>query len=364
MEIFRETGLKRRSITLDLLRIFACIWVLTYHWQGNSGEFDVKYPFGTFDWAGIDGFFSLGFLGVDIFFILSGCVIANTVLNRDPANFLAARFWRLFPSIAIVSFLTMIIRLLQADQSFSQQKSDIYQGLTNATGLPLLSAISGGEHVFWIPATWTLPIEILFYFIMATAILLFGRLDLKNLVSYATVATLLLFFLRHNLSESFAIYFLFGILTYCVTSWHSLLRLFPILVIATYLASIQLLNRTQASFNIEGYSKIITQIFCLGFILCLGIVLLLKDLVIIKSDSIRNSIQTLALMTFPFYLLHASFGLQLIRLLSRLSLGFRASCFVTLFGLIFLSWTIVKFFEPAFRTIGRRLVTKAFSRLN
>jgi peptidoglycan/LPS O-acetylase OafA/YrhL len=365
MKIFSEAETRNRSAALDLLRIFACLWVCVFHWQGNSGEkiVHIKYPFGSLHWPVVPGFLSIGYMGVDIFFILSGCVIANTALNRDPAKFLAARFWRLFPSIFIVSLLTMGIRLLGKNQTFGQQKYNFGHGLLNATALPLFASISGGQHSFWIPDTWTLPVEFLFYFVMAAIIIIFGRLNLSRLTTYTIFSTLLLFFLRENLVKSFTIYFLFGILFYCINSWSSLIKLSPVLIIASYLLYAQVFDRIYFAFANGGHSRISAQIFSLIFVFTIGNILLLKDAIVIKSPQREKAVRLLALMTFPFYLLHASFGLQLVNLLYQHSIGFKFSCLVTFGVLIFLSWICVRFFEPAFRAKGRSLVAKVFLQL-
>jgi len=360
MQIFGDTDFKNRSIILDLLRIFACVWVCTYHWYGGSGEwlYVYKYPFPRLHWPIIDGIVRFGFIGVDIFFIISGCVIARTVLGRDSLKFLEARFWRLFPSIFIVSLVTMGIRLIQTNQSFGQQKYNLFQGIMHSTGIPILASISGGYHVFWIGDNWTLPIEVLFYFILATIIILFGKLDRKSLTTFATIAALMLFFLRNNLVEGFSIYFVFGILLYCVTSWRSLLRLFPVLFVAGYLLENEIYNRIQFRLIDGGHSRIFAEICAIGFVLGVGSVLLVRDYIVLKSEKKTNSIRMLSLMTFPFYLLHESFGLQFVNLLFRHSLDFRVSFFVTFVILLIMSWVLVKYLEPAMRSIGSQFMKR------
>lgn len=67
-----------RSIGLDIIRIFAAFWVVSFHWTGRGGfSPGLDYSLDLAFWPNwFEAFAAPGFLGVDIFFILSGTVIA------------------------------------------------------------------------------------------------------------------------------------------------------------------------------------------------------------------------------------------------------------------------------------------------
>lgn len=86
--------MKYRS-DIDGLRALAVIIVILFH-------------------AGIGGFNS-GFIGVDIFFVISGYLICNIILSgsKEPsfslANFYRRRLWRLQPSLLMMMAFSSVI---------------------------------------------------------------------------------------------------------------------------------------------------------------------------------------------------------------------------------------------------------------
>lgn len=95
----------RHLISLTRLRFFAAIWVVFYHWRA-PWEFDVD---------SVTQFLAMGRFGVDLFFILSGFVLAHVYLNAretgrfDFTRFLVARFARIWPlHMAVILFLVLV----------------------------------------------------------------------------------------------------------------------------------------------------------------------------------------------------------------------------------------------------------------
>ena len=83
---------------LDLLRAWAIVWVMLFHSYvvGGLGE--------RFAWLGNDGW-----MGVDLFFVLSGYLITGLLLDEfardrriDLRAFWARRVRRLFPALVLV----------------------------------------------------------------------------------------------------------------------------------------------------------------------------------------------------------------------------------------------------------------------
>ena len=87
------------------LRIIAALWVVTYHF--HLLDFEMYPSFLGF----LDPVTKAGFLGVDVFFVLSGFIITHTYLSRmgprlalRPAgSFLWARLSRMWPAFAAVT---------------------------------------------------------------------------------------------------------------------------------------------------------------------------------------------------------------------------------------------------------------------
>lgn len=142
----------KRILELDAVRAFAAINLLLFHF---TLVFQNKYGYSTP--LGFD--LPYGKYGVQLFFMLSGFVNAMTLLKkRDPKNFIAARFIRIFPSYWIVTLLNVI--LLSTFSMFAVTP-DVSQFAANMTVMPKLFG-----YDCWEPVTWTLQVEMLFYFVL------------------------------------------------------------------------------------------------------------------------------------------------------------------------------------------------------
>jgi peptidoglycan/LPS O-acetylase OafA/YrhL len=92
-------------LSLTRLRFFAALWVVFYHWRA-PWDFDVDAT---------TQLLAMGRFGVDLFFILSGFVLAHVYLRAREegrfnfARFLVARFARIWPlHIAVILFLLLV----------------------------------------------------------------------------------------------------------------------------------------------------------------------------------------------------------------------------------------------------------------
>jgi len=98
-------GYPAHLVSLTRLRFFAALWVVFYHWRA-PWQFDVD---------SVTQLLAMGRFGVDLFFILSGFVLAHVYLlareegRFDFARFLIARFARIWPlHVAVIFFLLLV----------------------------------------------------------------------------------------------------------------------------------------------------------------------------------------------------------------------------------------------------------------
>jgi peptidoglycan/LPS O-acetylase OafA/YrhL len=110
--------------SLDGLRGIAVILVLTRH-------FEVLAPQGLTGITFIDHFFRGGYLGVDIFFVLSGFLITSLLLNEHESHsrvrllrFYGRRSLRLLPALSILLLLYSLTTVIEG-QPFSSISSGV-----------------------------------------------------------------------------------------------------------------------------------------------------------------------------------------------------------------------------------------------
>src|SRR5436190_9331039 len=99
-----------------------------------------------------------GYLGVDVFFILSGFVILLTAYEKDAIGFTIARIVRLYPAYWICVTLTTVAVLLAGN---------IHRHLTPAqylANLTMAHSYFGVEDISGV--YWTLAVELKFYFLI------------------------------------------------------------------------------------------------------------------------------------------------------------------------------------------------------
>lgn len=146
---------KRRSTHiagLDLIRIGAALLVVFYHfayWNWyECGCVDTKFPsLVPYSWW--------GWIGVQIFFVISGFVIALSAEGRTANGFLRSRVLRLAPGLwffALLAFLVLLITRVEP--------------LPAATLLLLKSLVLWPVGPWVDGVYWSLTIEVLFYSIV------------------------------------------------------------------------------------------------------------------------------------------------------------------------------------------------------
>ena len=178
---------------LDGLRAIACILVLFFHSSFNS---TYKNSFIFLPFKG-------GYLGVDLFFVLSGFLITNILFNQYFSqgkivivNFLYKRFLRLYPPI-ILSTIIFLIPLLF--YSPNEAVSNMFFILTYSSDLVILfqKIFPILQYPLRFSHTWSLAIEeqfYLFYPFLLNYVLNYCKIKRINILS-SFYAFLILFLL-------------------------------------------------------------------------------------------------------------------------------------------------------------------------
>lgn len=137
---------------LDYLRFAAAMMVVAYHYfvfGVREGRIDVSL-------TPVAGVAKYGYLGVDLFFLISGFVIMNSARGKSPSKFAVSRARRLLPAF----WLSMLITAA-AVAAFGDRIGltvTLKQVVVNLSMVPLLLGQDPVDGVYW-----TLLYEVLFY---------------------------------------------------------------------------------------------------------------------------------------------------------------------------------------------------------
>ena len=154
----RASATPGQVVGLDLLRLAAALLVTVYHltyleWadphqRGSAAAAPFLAYVGWTPWV------DTGWVGVQIFFVISGFVIAYTANGRSPSAFVRSRVLRLLPGIWICATLSLVPLLLAGSP------------LTETIQRYLLSLVIFPTGPWVASSYWTLPVEVAFYALM------------------------------------------------------------------------------------------------------------------------------------------------------------------------------------------------------
>jgi len=141
---------------LDCLRLLAAAMVVLFHYLVNGindGKVATMSPNG---WA--TAWAKYGFLGVSLFFLISGFVITLSARGRTARQFAVGRFLRLYPAFWIAVAFTATITVLIGAPKFHVSAKEFVLNLTMFPGMLGVPLVDG--------VYWTLLCEIEFYLLV------------------------------------------------------------------------------------------------------------------------------------------------------------------------------------------------------
>ena len=156
-----------RFYEIDLLRFLAALAVVVYHYTFR-GYAEGHYSPLAFPKLG--RVTRYGYLGVELFFIISGYVVLLSAQGKTVRQFFLSRVTRLYPAFWVACTLTFLVKLLwgpgPADTAMSPQlHAGPLQYAVNLTMLPEFMHFGVMDGAYW-----SLTIEIIFYLLVAILI--------------------------------------------------------------------------------------------------------------------------------------------------------------------------------------------------
>ncbi|WP_030374184.1 acyltransferase family protein [Streptomyces rimosus] len=151
-----KSGRPQRIAALDGLRLLAALMVVAYHyiaisrsWSADgSNSFPKLFPFAAYGW-----------LGVQLFFLISGFVICMSCWGRPLGDFFVSRVIRVFPAYWLAIIATTLVVALVPGGLQPRKWHDV---LTNFTMLQEPLHVPHVDGVYW-----TLFAELRFYLLLA-----------------------------------------------------------------------------------------------------------------------------------------------------------------------------------------------------
>ncbi|WP_433501073.1 acyltransferase family protein [Sphaerimonospora sp. CA-214678] len=154
-----RTGKGRRLVELDALRFVAAFAVMSFHYLAASRSLWNEHPTTLF--SEVNRLTTLGILGVELFFLISGFVILMSVWGRTIGQFAISRVARLYPAYWFAVIVIFILYRFSGVSGFNP-KLDDGEYLLNLTMLQGAFGVGHAGSVFW-----SLWVELRFYVLVA-----------------------------------------------------------------------------------------------------------------------------------------------------------------------------------------------------
>ncbi|MDM0031484.1 acyltransferase [Variovorax sp. J22P271] len=350
---------------LDLLRFFAASMVAIFHLTTHYADLDEAIPF--------------GWVGVQIFFVLSGFVIANSSENVGAGRFLKSRVLRLYPAAMITTVIGAAL-------------------LWTGTGGPGVGRVAVENSFFirpvgpWIARSyWTLPIEMFFYLLVFALIRLNIHNRLERLAIFLSFLSIpynvyllggelawwddpgLIWnygpinipLIRHGQ------FFALGIFIWLASRNGGKMNHRFLFVLAAAMSAVEIWltasfetapargnDLTTSTLYLEALG---VWVLAVVFLYCsaVGVIRIPARQGAGRRPSLRSLLRTLGLATYPLYLVHESFAARIIPFLrDRGGLPDSLSVAGSYVATVIASVVIVKFMEARLKTLMSALIDR------
>ncbi|RYG20803.1 MAG: acyltransferase [Caulobacteraceae bacterium] len=288
---------------LDYTRFVAAVAVMLFHYLANGPRNGKTGETADFGWAGAVA--EYGYLGVDVFFIVSGFVILFSAIGRRADEFAVSRAVRLWATFAVCMTLTALAKNLWG---LPGDHVGLLRYLANLSMVPEWLGQRPVDGIYW-----SLAVELVFYGAVFI-ILALGQMHRVRGILAAWVALLLLVRIAQGLwslppPPLFGHYFdLFA--AGCTlalirrTGWDPLLA--TLLIVSSGLAAHGAFLRAAIH---AGEGRPIVPLVAAAIVL----VTLLPFLLFMKRGPSLPAARDAGRITYPLYLLHAHIGYIVLR---------------------------------------------------
>jgi peptidoglycan/LPS O-acetylase OafA/YrhL len=311
------------------MRFLAACGVMLFHYAflgPQNHSWSGSFPF-------LGQICKYGYLGVEVFFILSGFVILLTAYDKDAVGFTVARMVRLYPAYWICVTLTAVAIVLAGTNRNPLTLRQYVANLTMVQGFVGIRDVSG--------VYWTLEVELQFYFLIFLVLLIGQICRLGALLGVWLFASIVLS-LRppHGIAHFFLFpewssYFIAGAMLFLIhregPSRYKLSVVAGCYLLSTAYAIkwLPLGNKLEAGFS----APVIASFLAVAYAVFIFIALRQR------TGGGSNPFYILGLITYPLYLLHQDLGFILLRAAPSALNKIMLLCAVIV-AMIVLSWLV------------------------
>ncbi len=326
-----------RLLELDLFRFIAAMSVVIFHYVA---WFVVDNPADSKSLNFLYHAAKYGYLGVPLFFMISGYVILASAFNRNNFEFAVARFARLYPIYWVCLSITAIVVFWVGDYA---KNIELFDYIINLTMLQSFVGVGNIDGVYW-----TLAKELQFYFCIFVLIS-FGIIkNTKLWVSVWLIATITFtaikqpFFMGWFISPEYSSFFIAGVCSFLIAKKIDTAFFKTILVLSFPLSAISTFN-TSPGFLVEPSNN---ELYFAILIVAIFYVLfwLLAEGKLQISSKKGETLMWLGALTYPLYLLHNRLGKVMLDYISPM-IGEEVAVILTIILMVILSFILVRYFE-------------------
>jgi peptidoglycan/LPS O-acetylase OafA/YrhL len=345
VELSNKWGVKglNRLELLDYGRFFAALFVVVFHYTFNgitNGKIE------SLDYIpSIIEFTKYGYLGVELFFMISGYVIFFSAKNRTASKFAVSRAVRLYPTYWFAVLFTSFFAINWGGDLMSVTPKQIIANLT------MLHSFVGVSHVDGV--YWTLLNEIIFYVAVFLILLLGFQKHLKPLFVYWPVLFVIAMLFNVQslpLLGNYYYYFSAGALFAIIKDKPSPLPFISLSVVYCFCINFS----TSRAFQLTEETGVAHSAISIGIIVTIFFMLFIFQNTK-KGQTLKLPMsKTAGALTYPLYLIHAHFGYILINMLAT-NENKVTIYFVTVSVIILIAYFIHKVIEVRLSNIWKML---------
>jgi peptidoglycan/LPS O-acetylase OafA/YrhL len=295
-----------RFPVLDLARFIAALLVVFFHWcfLFNIADPGVHYK----PWLEFEPYARYGYLGVNLFFLISGFLIVQSAYLKTPGHFLRARVTRLYPAYLACCALTYGVITLTASREISV--SSFAYNMTMMNGL--IDSFRGVPATYVDGVYWTLVIEWKFY-ALTLLLLMAGQLNRVEWFLWLWLLACLAYAIRPMqwldtyLIAAWGAYFIAGAAFFraCTAGWNLSRAGLVLAALGLCITQARSFAAELSAVHGKQFSALVVTCLIASFFLFFAA---LSFKAPFMRGAIPRWIATLGALSYPIYLLHQQIG--------------------------------------------------------